>query len=452
MESVPSSSSAAKSPVLLNTSASASFHSHLSVPSARSQRRLRALSRPDSDELPQHDKLKSPAILNSLPSSPQSQYLLLYSSGKAPQQKSYSALALHWLLAMYCFLSVAFFTVRLFAIPESIYTRNLNRNDSSISPIDSMPISYRLSKLLQSEPRPDSFSPFISAARPSYRNTDVTACIWIEAEEIKHLEYWSTNWDGPLSVVVIASSSQEARWIIRELENLPSLKDKANIHMVQRMSNETLPANSYLNSARLFAQTRFVMIFPGAPASPIPDKLYRRLFMHANKLNATRKAAPLVLSPSKFRPNNPFPFSPLSPLLIEQSYPIWCSERFFSAPSRGDSWEECLWQIWLNSYGRLSTLPGSGWKVPSTQRKSEASGTANSEVAVTHVMSETPCLTEDQEIIHRRLSNRFRHESCVLAAKRLKDQSVDSKVDPRKSQWLRKTCRQVMTGWAKELL
>ena len=243
--------------------------------------------------------------------------------------------------------------------------------------------------------------------------------------------------------------------------------------MVKKFANESFPANAYLNFARLFSQTRLVMLYPGSPASPIPDKLYRRVSMHANKPNATHKVVPLVLSPSKLRPNSPIPFPPLSPLLLDRSYPIWCSERFFSAPSRDDAWEECLWQVWLNSYGHLSALPGSGLKVPSVRGKSGVGSSTTSEA------SPCPCRNSShtfdywakQEIIHRRLSNRFRHESCVLAAKRLKDRSIDGKVDPRKSQWLRKTCRQVretkgpkiniyraymttkaMTGWAKALL
>lgn len=199
MESRPSSSSVAKSPVLISTSASASFNGHL-LSISSSQRRLRALSKPDSDELPQHDKLKSPAVLESLPATPQSQSLPLYSLEKSSQPRSRSATALHWLLVAYCLLSAAFFTGHLFAIPGSLNTGNLRQDNRDVSPINDMPVPYRLSKLLQAEPRLDFFTPFVSSARLPYQSTAVTACVWIEAKDLSQLETWSSNWAGETSL------------------------------------------------------------------------------------------------------------------------------------------------------------------------------------------------------------------------------------------------------------
>ncbi|PAV18680.1 hypothetical protein PNOK_0552300 [Pyrrhoderma noxium] len=90
--------------------------------------------------------------------------------------------------------------------------------------------------------------------------------------------------------------------------------------------------------------------------------------------------------------------------------------------------------FWLASYGTLPTITESGLKF-SQQKK------ANPDISVS-----------PEELIHRRLSNRFRHESCVLAAKRLKDRYSPAKVDPRKSRWLRETCRKAMSLGVKDLL
>lgn len=203
MESRPSNSSVAKSPVLFNTSASASFNSHLSVSSSSSQRRLRALSRPDSDELPQHDKLKSPAVIRSFPSTPQASDLPLYNSEKSAIPKTRSAL--HWLFLAYCVASVILFTVCLFGFPWRLFAQKQHREISSVSPINDFPLSYRFSRLLQTQPQPISFSPFTwNAHSISVDPAVVTACLWMELEDLGHLEAWSLNWDGEFSCFNLA--------------------------------------------------------------------------------------------------------------------------------------------------------------------------------------------------------------------------------------------------------
>lgn len=197
MESRPSSSSVAKSPGLFSTSASASAHNRLTV-SNSSQRRLRALSRadPDEPELPQHDKLKSPSLLRSLSASPQPLILPIHNAEKASAPKTRRLL--HWILVVYCLLSVALFTTRLFSIPESLYKQNIKKNTGAVSPVNEFTPSYRLSRLLQTEPRPVSFSPFISGPRDIHPEATVTACTWIELEDVRNLESWSAGWDGEL--------------------------------------------------------------------------------------------------------------------------------------------------------------------------------------------------------------------------------------------------------------
>ena len=156
--------------------------------------------------------------------------------------------------------------------------------------------------------------------------------------------------------------SSQVHKLVNQIKRLPKIKEKATLHVIQKIANETRSGNSYLNLARLFAQTRFVALFPELPSLPVPGGLYRKSLTHTTTFNSSQFVPPLVLSSSRFKPNSPIPFGPLSPLLIEKSYPIWCSERFFAPPSRDADWEECLWQFWLNSYGNLSALAHSGWR------------------------------------------------------------------------------------------
>ena len=215
------------------------------------------------------------------------------------------------------------------------------------------------------------------------------------------------------------------------------------MHVLRRMAHEHRSANSYLNLARLFARTRMVALFPAPPLSPIPKGLYGvAVASVGNHHNDTTLSRPLVLTPSRSTPRSILPFTPLSPLLVEQEYPVWCSERFFSAPSREEDWEECIWQFWLNSYGTLRALSEPNWKV-SRNRTRDPEGALPVEVAYSfsdRVTRMTNIIW--QQIIHRRLSNRSRHESCVHAARRLKDHS-EGETDAKHAHWLKKTCRQV---------
>ncbi|THH05277.1 hypothetical protein EW145_g4911 [Phellinidium pouzarii] len=436
METRPSSSSVAKTPGLFSTSASASFHSRLTVSSSGSQRRLRALSRADSDELPSHETPKSPAILRSLPASTASTPSLpLYNPEKlAPPQRRY---LIYWTVVAYCLLSVTLFTARLCELPQSIYMRSSQDESHCISPINELSESYRLSKILPMTPQAISFFPFVSFGRTAPRDSEVTACLWVELEDLKDIELWSISWQGPLSVVVVTNTDHNyARTLIKEIKKLSDVKDNAAFHIIQKLPHESHTGNTYLNLARLFARTRYVALFPTSPRAHVAGSLYQKVSSKISSFNMSRLASPHVLSSSKYMANSPIPFPPLAPLLVEQMYPIWCSERFFTSPSREVDWEECLWQFWLNSFGALPTLTEQDWKPLSNRTKNRPTGPLDVE-----------------ELIHRRLSNKFRQESCVLAARSLKERSeTPGKVDPHKAQWLRKTCRQVMSNWGKELL
>lgn len=243
-------------------------------------------------------------------------------------------------------------------------------------------------------------------------------------------------------MLVTESEPRESESLMRKIKKLPNIKAKATIHILQRMGHDHRSSNSYLNLARLFARSGVVALFPASPVSPIPRDLYSTAIAsiaHTEDPSNTSSLSPLVLAPLKLNSKSILPFSPLAPMLVAQEHPVWCSERFFSAPSREEDWDECLWQFWINSYGTLRALTEPNWKV-SRNRTRDPEGALPVEVR-------TSCnqyllgLTRDQQIIHRRLSNRARHESCVHAARRLKDRAEED-ADPKRAHWLKKTCRQ----------
>lgn len=197
MDVLPTSSSVTKTPAVFSTSASASFHSRLTVSSSSSQRRLRALSaRSDSDEPYDGEESKSPAPQrsnsNSVTSSP-TLPVHVCNKPSLPQKPS----LLYCGLIAYCFLSVAFFTYHLFDIfwdrAEALQHQPLH-----MSPIGDISRSHLLTKLLPTRLHPVSFhaGAFAALSDTEYPEMDVTICSWAELSELTRLEESLSFWDG----------------------------------------------------------------------------------------------------------------------------------------------------------------------------------------------------------------------------------------------------------------
>lgn len=382
---------------IFTTSASASIHSRLSATSSGSQRRLRAPVRADSaDGIPSAEGMPKfqPAVLESAPTSPEVPDLPLFVSPARAASRSSLRTRLYWIFSLYCAFCTALFTAHLFDLGMLLGIGSWDTQEmTGISPIDDFSSTYRMTRLLQMEPSLVSFVPFVFRARKKLQGPSVTACLWIESAGLKDLEHWATTWEGktlehllhsrsiltwnqgPLSVVLITESDpHDSEPLIRRIKKLPNVKARANIHVLRRMTHEHRSSNAYLNLARLFARTRMVAIFPATPQLPIPKSLYEVTLANTSSIvNGTAMSLPLVLAPSKTTPKSLLPFMALSPLLVEQEYPVWCSERFFSAPSREEDWEECLWQFWINSYGTLQALSEPNWRV-SRNRTQDSEG------------------------------------------------------------------------------
>lgn len=197
MDPSPSSSSVAKTPALVSTSSSGSIHNRLVVSSSSSARRLRLQSVVESDDEKLVDVVantKSSDALQCLPSVPKSPTLPLYDTPKEPHR---NRSILYRILLSYGVLSMAFLTSRLLGIPRQPYSNSpFAPSTSSISSLDDLSMSYRISKLLPLKPEVEAFIPFLTRSTTDLNVSDVTACIWVTEEEIHHLEKWATQWRG----------------------------------------------------------------------------------------------------------------------------------------------------------------------------------------------------------------------------------------------------------------
>lgn len=179
-------------------------------------------------------------------------------------------------------------------------------------------------------------------------------------------------------VLVTVSAPTSIQSELSRLEKSIQWRGRLSIHILQKLPNSSLFGNAYLNLARSFAQSRFVTLFPAPPKAYVPKGLYDGLSDKLNTSQRSKIVSPFVVSHLKH--NSLIPFSMLSPIVIEQAHPVWCTERFFSSSYRADDWEECLWQLWLNSYGELKTFVVREWKDLHDQDRKKSTEVLSSEV------------------------------------------------------------------------
>lgn len=135
---------------------------------------------------------------------------------------------------------------------------------------------------------------------------------------------------------------------------MSSTKYKLSAHVLHLAPGTPANPNAFLNLARAFAQTPMVALFPGN-LSVVPSKTFQRSIASSSSFSADK---PVIFS---LRGRATFPFTPLSPVLMDRDNPVWCTERFFPGLSRSADWTECLWQIWLESFGSVDVHPTTDW-------------------------------------------------------------------------------------------
>lgn len=139
---------------------------------------------------------------------------------------------------------------------------------------------------------------------------------------------------------------------LRTLHNTPSIRHKVSIHILYLSPDTPNNSNAFLNVARLFAQTEKVALFPGKLSIVPPKAFYRSV------ASAVDLPKPVVFT---MRQRTTYPFTSLSPVLLSRDDSVWCTERFFLETPRSMEWTECLWQLWLDSYGDVEVKPTSDW-------------------------------------------------------------------------------------------
>ncbi|KAI0812378.1 hypothetical protein BC629DRAFT_1436452 [Irpex lacteus] len=329
---------------------------------------------------------------------------------------------LRWLLAMYCAFSVLFFSSHMFSnlSQDSKSIERITKADVRItnsSPLQALPGDHLLSKLSSLYPPPLALQPFVLQAVSG--NYPVTACLWATADDIDSLPMWVSRWKGAISLLVTTMhppSTPAADALIGRLRNLhnpSSVKYKVSIHILYLAANTLDNSNAFLNLARLFAQTKTVALFPGNLSAVPPKAFYRSV---ASVVNSPK---PVVFT---MRQRTTYPFTSLSPVLLSQENPVWCTERFFPQTTRGSDWTKCLWQLWLDSYGDILIKPTTDW----IQESRVSLNASSIEVK-----------------LHRRLSLKYRSETCVLAVRQLAAlRSTDRSADAIKARWLKGACRE----------
>ncbi|GJE95904.1 hypothetical protein PsYK624_120950 [Phanerochaete sordida] len=268
-----------------------------------------------------------------------------------------------WLLAFYCCLCVCFLSgqllSKLFLDPRSTaVSLRIAKATQDVSPLQSLPIDHLLSKITSIYPHPLALKPYV--LRADTDASSVTACLWTEAEHLDSLPVWASRWKGPISALVTTTAppgSAESQELAKKLEavgRIPSTRHKLSAHILHLESRTTQNPNSFLNLARIFAQTPRVALFPGN-LSVVPPKTFQRSIASSSSFSANK---PVVFA---MRGRSSFPFSPLSPILMHRDDPVWCTERFFTGLSRSADWAECVWQVWLESFGSMDARATTDW-------------------------------------------------------------------------------------------
>ncbi|KAL1670029.1 hypothetical protein GGF50DRAFT_122741 [Schizophyllum commune] len=272
--------------------------------------------------------------------------------------------------------------------------------------------TQRLSRIAPHQPPLASLQPNILEAQHAPIHA-ITACLWTtEADAAVNVR--------PISAVITTSAtpgSPEHASLIRRLRTSDSSKpQRLWLHLLHDSGGPPTSPNAYLNTARLFAPSKNVVLFPAnITTSPV----------HVSLLQDRMQDRPILLTPRA--PSSFPPFSPAQ-IALSRDYPVWCSERFFYGGDRLADWKECLWHIWLNQFGDVDFLN------------------------VTSVAPVVRGISPADRKIRSRLVSRFRTETCDLFAKQhMIRQEEGVRTHPAKQRWLidfcAKTSDSVITSW-----
>ncbi|OJT09291.1 hypothetical protein TRAPUB_14288 [Trametes pubescens] len=310
------------------------------------------------------------------------------------------------------------------------FLASLLRLFAHTSVLEGLPLDQLLAKVSSLHPLPSVSANVLSITSDK---PTLSAALWTAEGEVEHVESWAAEWRGPISLLVTTTAppfSKQHTTLVAKLAAMqrkhPPLKQTFFVHLLHLDPATEVHPNAFLNIARLLAPSPRVVLFPGN-LSAVPPKTLHSLLLHQQPTSSsamTPRGRPRGRKPAVLTDNErtSFPFAALAPVVLARDDVTWCSERFFAGMTRAADWEECLWQVWLASFGGLEVrqVPGlAGVGVDTTDN------------AVTVKL-------------HRRLVLKFRSETCGLAVRRfaaLRD--PNSSADTKKARWLKRICR----GW-----
>ena len=124
-----------------------------------------------------------------------------------------------------------------------------------------------------------------------------------------------------------------------------------SVHLLRVRVQGQTSYNTYLNIARLFAQTSTVMLLPGN-ITDMP------LISHEALVSQRLSSRYLPSIPArKTQSWSNFSTLPLTPFaIVPKHLSVWCTERFTSNHTPMTDWKLCLWQLWLLSFGELMSV------------------------------------------------------------------------------------------------
>lgn len=160
------------------------------------------------------------------------------------------------------------------------------------------------------------------------------------------------NLSGSVSLLITTTAAPSSMAHKRLLIKIRNIRSHAifiglSIHILHVPSGQPKSPNMYLNLARLFALTEWTLLFP----SDMSAQLHPQLYAHIDSRQLASEQVYLLTSKAPT-----YPFDPLSPLLLARDRDFWCTERLFLENARTPDWDECLWQISLETFGEIKIL------------------------------------------------------------------------------------------------
>ncbi|KAF8161183.1 hypothetical protein B0H34DRAFT_369777 [Crassisporium funariophilum] len=340
--------------------ASDSVQSHLST--ANSAKRLRVAVANHSTGLDQRDSPNDASVLDS-PARGIAAYIQAFfprehlalpttTSGRGSRlERTWVRAAVKYGVLLYCFLSCVTTSAWIFT--------NISGRDShgkpqikfesiAVGSIYETSVGQYLTRMLATTST--TLEPYVLSSNHS--DSSVTLCAWSSDLELHSLRKWIHNWRGPVSLLVTtaaAPASISHKSLLKAIRRLASEASLANlsIHILHIETTPPKSPNLYLNLARVFARnTNWTLIYPGdlsTQISPQHLSIYKRL-------GPSPTISVLTLD------GHAYPFQALSPILIPRDGDFWCTERFFGDTSRASDWDECLWQLSLETFGHIDIL------------------------------------------------------------------------------------------------